>query len=337
MQCHNNHAASPKTGWKLGDVRGVLEVSIPVERYLAKNAAATSMTAWIIALSIAATMTILAILLGLVRRRLASTIGLLDKVAAGDLSHASPRAAKMKSAASAVGSIKRLDHLSRRTLMVSAASMQVGDNIQTLATGVKEMHISIQEIARNSSDAARVADQAVVNAGNASESMAKLQESSAAIGKVIKDITSIAEQTNLLALNATIEAARAGEAGKGFAVVANEVKELAKETARSTDDISRKIDVIQADTARAVKELGQISGIINQVNEYQSTIASAVEEQSVTMHEIARHAGEAAEACANIVTNLTREAEPASVPAKATTRPAGTALRLDRRKEPIVC
>src|SRR5439155_1469536 len=109
-------------------------------------------------------------------------------------------------------------------------------------------------------------------------SVAKLGESSAEIGNVIKVITSIAEQTNLLALNATIEAARAGEAGKGFAVVANEVKELAKQTAKATEDISRKIEAIQGDTKGAVEAIAKIGNIINQINDIQNTIASAVEE-----------------------------------------------------------
>lgn len=118
--------------------------------------------------------------------------------------------------------------------------------------------------------------------------MASLGESSAEIGKVIKVITSIAQQTNLLALNATIEAARAGEAGKGFAVVANEVKELAKETARATEDIGQKIEAIQSDTQGAVGAISQIGEIIDKINYIQTTIAAAVEEQTATTNEIAR-------------------------------------------------
>ena len=121
---------------------------------------------------------------------------------------------------------------------------------------------------------------------------------------MIKVITSIAQQTNLLALNATIEAARAGEAGKGFAVVANEVKELAKQTAAATEDISRKIEAIQNDTKRSVQAIQEIGGIIGQINDYQNTIATAVEEQAATTAEIARSAAEASHASEKISTSI---------------------------------
>ena len=137
----------------------------------------------------------------------------------------------------------------------------------------------------------------------------KLGESSAEIGQVIKVITSIAQQTNLLALNATIEAARAGEAGKGFAVVANEVKELAKETAKATEDISQKIEAIQTDTGGAVEAIGRISDIINQVNDIQGTIASAVEEQTATTNEIGRNVAEAATGTTDISNNVAEVAQ----------------------------
>jgi methyl-accepting chemotaxis protein len=153
-------------------------------------------------------------------------------------------------------------------------------------------------------------------ADTANSTVAKLGESSAEIGKVIKVITSIAQQTNLLALNATIEAARAGEAGKGFAVVANEVKELAKETAKATEDISQKIEAIQGDTRGAVEAIEQISTIIAQINDIQSSIASAVEEQTATTNEIARNVSEAARGSGEIAENITGVAAAAQGTAK---------------------
>ena len=131
-------------------------------------------------------------------------------------------------------------------------------------------------------------------AENTTRTVGKLGDSSQEIATVIKLINGIAEQTNLLALNATIEAARAGEAGKGFAVVASEVKELAQETARATEDISRRVEAIQADTAGAVDAISQISAVIGEINDFQATIAAAVEEQTTTTNEMNRNVAEAA-------------------------------------------
>ncbi|HUN89776.1 MAG TPA: methyl-accepting chemotaxis protein, partial [Terriglobales bacterium] len=203
------------------------------------------------------------------------------------------------------------DETSAQANVVSAASDQVSKNIQTVATGADEMGASIKEIAKNTAEATKVALAAVKTAETTNETIGKLGQSSAEIGQVIKVITSIAQQTNLLALNATIEAARAGEAGKGFAVVANEVKELAKETAKATEDIGRKIEAIQGDTKGAVAAIAEISEVIHQISDIQNTIASAVEEQSATTTEIGRNLAEAAKGAIDITKNISGVAEAA--------------------------
>jgi methyl-accepting chemotaxis protein len=189
--------------------------------------------------------------------------------------------------------------------VVSSAAEEVSRNVATVAAGAEEMGASIREISQNANEAARVAAQAVSEAEATTATVSKLGESSREIGNVIKVITSIAEQTNLLALNATIEAARAGEAGKGFAVVANEVKELAQETAKATEDIARRVEAIQGDTAKAIAAIGGISEVIGSINDYQLTIASAVEEQTATTNEMSRSVQEAAGGSIEIATNIT--------------------------------
>jgi methyl-accepting chemotaxis protein len=196
------------------------------------------------------------------------------------------------------------EETSAQAEVVNKSAQAVSQNLQTVATGAEEMGASIKEIAKNATEAAKVATSAVKVAENTTTTVSKLGESSTEIGQVIKVITSIAQQTNLLALNATIEAARAGEAGKGFAVVANEVKELAKETAKATEDISRKIEAIQTDTKAAVEAIGTISGVIHQINDISSTIATAVEEQNATTNEMSRNVSEAAQGSGEITNNI---------------------------------
>jgi methyl-accepting chemotaxis protein len=170
--------------------------------------------------------------------------------------------------------------------VVSRTADDVSQNVQAVAAGGEQMGSSIGEISRNANEAARVATGAVQSVELTTGTMNKLGESSREIGDVVRLITSIAEQTNLLALNATIEAARAGDAGKGFAVVADEVKQLAQETARATEDISQRVETIQADADQATRAISEIAGVITRINEFQTTIASAVEEQTATTQAI---------------------------------------------------
>jgi methyl-accepting chemotaxis protein len=208
------------------------------------------------------------------------------------------------------------DETSAQAGVVAAAAEQVSRNVQTVAAGAEQMGASIREIAQNASQAAKVAGQATDAASVTNDQVARLGVSSQEIGNVVKAITAIAEQTNLLALNATIEAARAGEAGKGFAVVAGEVKELAQQTAQATEDISRRVEAIQTDTTGAVGAIGEISAIIASINDYQLTIASAVEEQTATTTEMSRSVAEAATGSGEIATNITGVASAASTSAQ---------------------
>jgi len=182
----------------------------------------------------------------------------------------------------------------------ASSSEEISASIASVSTASEEMTSSIKEISKNTHLASQISNEANKKAEEASIVMDRLGKSSAEIGNIVKVITSIAEQTNLLALNATIEAARAGEMGKGFAVVANEVKELAKESAKATEDITNKIKNTQQDIEEAIKSIKQISDISKEVNDIANTIASAIEEQTVTTSEINRNLSEASKGASTI-------------------------------------
>ena len=198
---------------------------------------------------------------------------------------------------------------SAQATSVASAAQQVSNNITSLSAALEELTITIGEIAKNAEVGAGVGVNAVEIGRAATATINKLGESSAEIDAVTRLIMSIAEQTNLLALNATIEAARAGEAGKGFAVVASEVKELSRETAKATDEISAKVEAIKSDTQAAVKAIEEIGGTIERVTQIQTSIASAVEQQSVTTREMSKSINEAASGSADIASNIASVAE----------------------------
>jgi len=194
---------------------------------------------------------------------------------------------------------------------VSVAAEQMSANVTSMSAATEELTASISEIARSASSAAGVATDAVEKARSTSAAVARLDVASSEIGDILKVINAIAQQTNLLALNATIEAARAGEAGKGFAVVAGEVKDLAQETAKATEDISRKTAAIQSTTSDVTQAIAQIAEVVDHINELQTAIAAAVEEQSATAAEISRNVAQVSSATGDIAQNITGVAEAA--------------------------
>jgi methyl-accepting chemotaxis protein len=204
------------------------------------------------------------------------------------------------------------EQTTQQAATASASAEEISRNVQTVAAASEQMGASIRDIATNAGEAARTAQEAVGIAERANTTISQLGQASAEIGTVIRTITSIAEQTNLLALNATIEAARAGDAGKGFAVVAGEVKDLAQETAKATDDISLRIEAIQGNTEAAVEAIVRIAEVIERISEYSTTIASAVEEQTSVTGEISRSVTETSSGSTMIAGNITAVAAAAS-------------------------
>ena len=329
-----------KEGMKEGDLRGGFEVRAPVDELVANASSNSRMLLFISLLTLLAAAGAVALVVrGTVIKPVSGVRALLVALAGGDLTqrievHSQDEVGQMAEALNATvknmgAALQMIDQestalthssdkmsevsqniranseeTSAQANAVSSATEEVNRNLQTVATATEEMSASIQEIAKSATEAAKIAAQAMNSAADADRTVSKLGASSAEIGQVIKMITSIAQKTDLLALNATVEAARAGEVGAGFAVVANEVKELAKQTATATEEISRKVEAIQTDAKDAVDSIKTISSIIDQVNQISSTIATAVEEQSATTSEMSRNLTEAARGSGEVAQNI---------------------------------
>jgi methyl-accepting chemotaxis protein len=218
----------------------------------------------------------------------------------------------------------------------ATGSEEVSVGVQTVATNIEEMTASIKEITNSTNKASSISTNATKASNSAKDVIFALGESSTDIGNVIKVISSIAQQTNLLALNATIEAARAGEAGKGFAVVANEVKELAKQTATATQDITKKIEKIQGDAKTAVQSIQEVSDVIEELNNIAASIAASVEEQAASTNEVSRVVQESADAVKSISENISQVSTAASMTGQGAVSTKNAAIELQKIAETLM-
>ncbi|MGU3536423.1 methyl-accepting chemotaxis protein [Methylobacterium sp. A54F] len=216
---------------------------------------------------------------------------------------------------------------------VASAAEEAAANVTTVASAAEELGTSVQEIGRQVSGSADLAQRAVGEADQTATLVHELSEAVARVGDVVQLISTIAAQTNLLALNATIEAARAGEAGRGFAVVAAEVKELANQTARATDEIGGQIGRIQGATGQAVGAIGSITARIREINAVATTISAAVEEQGAATQEIVRNVAEASTGTTNVTTNIAGVAQASEETGAAATQVLASASELSRQSE----
>ena len=225
------------------------------------------------------------------------------------------------------------EQTTQQAATVASATEQASGAVQTVASAAEELSASIREIGRQVAESSTIANASSEEAGKANLTVKELSDTASRIGDVIKLINDIASQTNLLALNATIEAARAGEAGKGFAVVANEVKNLANQTARATDEISQQINTVQTQTRNAVEAIGHIVERIQEISHISTTVASAVEEQSAATSQIAMSVTQAAQGTQHIAFNISGVNEAASATGAASHQVLSSAQSLSSEAE----
>ena len=250
---------------------------------------------------------------------------------AGILSTLASAATEMNQTAE--GMSATAEETSRQSAAVAAASEEATTNVQTVASAAEELSASVQEISRQVAQSTQISSQAVEEVGRTNTTVKGLAEAAQKIGDVVQLINDIASQTNLLALNATIEAARAGEAGKGFAVVASEVKSLANQTAKATEEIGAQISAIQEATGGAVQAIESIGGTISRVSEIATTIASAVEEQGAATQEIARNVQQAAQGTQEVSSNIAGVSQAARETGAASSQVLSTANELAKQSE----
>ncbi len=255
----------------------------------------------------------------------ASVMGIVKGVAASST--------EMQSTAKSMSSIAQ--ETSTQATAVAAASTQASTNVETVASAAEELSASTGEIGTRVTEAARIAQKAADESKRTNERVENLAASASKIGEVVQLINEIASQTNLLALNATIEAARAGEAGKGFAVVASEVKGLANQTAKATEEISAQIGSVQAETNAAVSAIRMIAEVIDQVRDISANIAAAVEEQGAATKEIARNVQQAAQGTHEVSTNIVSVTEAATQTGAAAEQVLSTAGELAKNAESL--
>jgi methyl-accepting chemotaxis protein len=256
------------------------------------------------------------------------------EMAVGDIVRGvSVRATELQATAQSMSATA--EETERQSTAVAAASEQASTNVQTVASAAEELSSSIAEIGRQVASSSDITARAVEDTRRTNEQIQGLAEAAQSIGDVIKLISDIASQTDLLALNATIEAARAGDAGKGFAVVAAEVKSLANQTAKATEEIRGKIAEMQVATSRSVDAVQEIGQTIARINEIATTIASAVEEQGAATQEIARNVQQASAGTTEVSTNIVGVTKAANDTGVASTQVLGTAGELAQQSEAL--
>ena len=266
-------------------------------------------------------------------KRLADLCGSFDETATGALKSVSNAAEGMQSTAQSMTGTA--EETSVQATAVAAAAEQASGNVATVATAAEELSASVTEITRQVAKSSEITNQAVAEANRTSTTVKGMADAAQKIGEVVNLINDIAEQTNLLALNATIEAARAGEAGKGFAVVASEVKSLANQTAKATEEISSQISGMQTVTGETVAAIESISKIVSEVNEVSSGIASAVEEQGAATQEIARNVQQASAGTQEVSSNIAGVTKAAGDTGAAAGQVLGSAKDLARQSESL--